>query len=279
MRVRISGSSSQYETVASLVITLLILIGLAVLLLFAIWLTAALLRNRNVEAVPVMLFDSGTGVVDNAEFDPEVSFPGMELESEEPTLQEALQIISDAIARNSTFFADPAQPEDDILLAGGTQGDGRTSGEGDGTPGKRHWEFVFPEGNTVAEYARQLDFFGIELGVLQPGGKVACVSQLSSRSPKVNIQPSEFEKRYYMTWLKGDLQNAEKEILDKARVDHQEKLILKFLPAELEAKLAGMEYAHAGEKRDRIRATYFGVRRLTGRGGGYEFHVLDQIYR
>lgn len=267
---------SKYERVASLIITLLVLIGRSVALLFAIWITAAFLRNRQIEVVPVQLHDSGTGVYDTAEFDPEVNFPGMEIESEEPTLQEALDLVADVIADRASFFADPAQPDDNILLAGGTQGEGRTAGTGDGDPGKRHWEFVFPQGNTTAEYARQLDFFGIELAVLQPGGRVCYVSRLSTKQPISRVGPSDAETRYYMTWLKGDLQNAEKELLTKAKVDHEDKLIIKLLPPALEQNLANMEAAHAAGKN--IRATYFGVRRKGARSNEYEFYILDQVY-
>ena len=267
---------ASYEKAASLVITLLILIGSAALLLFGIWLTTSFLKGQP-EPVAVQLFDGeGTGVNDDAEFDPDVTTPGNEFETEEMTLQQALQIV-DTLSANASMFADPAQVDENILLPGGTKGDGRTKGDGDGR-GKRHWEFVFQTGITAAEYARQLDFFGIELGVLLPGGKVAYASKLSARKPEVKYGASETEKRFYLTWLKGDLQAVEREILAKAGIEHEGKLILKFLPQPLEMKLAEMEAVQAGSQRDKLRATHFGIRaKPNSKAGEYEFFVMNQV--
>ena len=267
---------SSYEKTASLVITLLILIGSMALILFGIWLTTSLLKSQP-EPVAVQLFDTeGTGVNDDAEFDPDVTMPGNEVEIEEMTLQQALQIV-DTLSANASMFAAPAQIDENTLLPGGTKGDGRTKGDGDGR-GKRHWEFIFTTGITAAEYARQLDFFGIELGVLLPGGKVAYASKLSAKKPDVQYGASEAEKRYYLTWLEGDLQAAEQEILTKAGIEHNGKLILKFLPQPLEIKLAEMEAIQAGSQRDKVRATHFGIRaKPKGKAGEYEFFVMNQV--
>ncbi len=270
-------TTSSYEKTASFVITLLILIGLATAILFGIWLTASLLRGQP-QPVAVQLYDEGTGVNDDAEFDPDVTTPGAEIETDEMTLQQALQIV-DTLSANASMFADQAQIDENVLLPGGTKGDGRTKGDGDGR-GKRHWEFVFPTGITAAEYARQLDFLGIELGVLQPGGKVAYASKLSAKTPTVRYGASEEEKRFYLTWLKGELQTAERELLTKAGIDHGGKLILKFLPPQLETQLAEMETAKAGNQREKVRATYFGIRpKPKGKGGEYEFFVMNQVIK
>lgn len=267
--------TSSYEKTASLVVTLLILIGATVAILLGIWLTTAFFLPRAPEPVAVQLFDLGTGVRDDAEFDPDVDTPGAELETDELTLQDALQMVSDTISSNTSLFADNAQMDEDILLPGGTQGDGRTKGDGDGR-GRRHWEFLFPEGCTTTEYAKLLDFFDIELAVVQGGGRVAYVSQLSAPKPVVRYGVSELEKRYYLTWLKGDLQGAEQELLAKAGVEHNGRLILKFLSQELETYLATMEVRKGGEHKDRIRATYFGIKRGNA-PKDFEFYIANQV--
>ena len=268
-------TTSPYEKAASVVITLLILVGATALILFGIWLTSSLFE-RHSPPVAVQLYDEGTGVDDNTEFDPDVLNPGENVDTDEMTLLDALQIV-DTLAANPSMFTDPAALDENILLPGGTQGDGRTKGDGDGR-GKRHWEFVFQSGITATEYARQLDFFGIELAVLQPGGKVAYVSNLTARTPSVRYGASDMEKRYYLTWLKGDLQTVEREILTKARVEHDEKLILKFLPPQLETQLAEMEAVKAETQRDLVRATHFGIRlKNRTRTDEYEFFVMNQV--
>ena len=63
-------------------------------------------------------------------------------------------------------------------------GDGRGLGHGPGKPGlPRHWEVMFSKGTTLDAYARQLDFFGIELGVLMPDNKIVYALILPSPSP------------------------------------------------------------------------------------------------
>jgi len=269
-------TTTTYEQAASLVITLLILIGGTALVLLGIWLSSSWFEKPP-QPVAVQLYDGegGTGVSDNAPFDPDVTTPDEEMETEEMTLMDAFQIV-DSLTASASMFADPAALDENILLPGGTKGDGRTQGDGGGR-GRRHWEFVFQSGITAAEYARQLDFFGIELAVLLPGGRVAYVSQLS-KTPSVRYGASEVEKRYYLTWLKGDLQTVEREILAKAGVEHEGKLILKFLPPSLETQLAEMEAIKAGANRGLVRATHFGVRpKSRTQTGEYEFYVMNQV--
>ena len=269
---------SSYEKTASLVLSLLILIGAAALVLLGIWLTSSLLRSA--PSVAVQLYDEGTGVRDSgSEYDPDVVNPGEQVETNEMTLWEAFQIV-DTLGASASMFSEAAVIDENILLPGGTQGDGRTQGDGDGRGRgrKRHWEFIFPTGITAAEYARQLDYFGIELAVLQPGGKVAYVSKLASRTPTVRYGASETEQRYYLTWLKGELQTVERDILTRARVEHDERLILKFLPPPLEAQLVEMEAAKAGAQRDLVRATHFGIRpKNRTKTDEYEFFVMNQV--
>jgi hypothetical protein len=65
-------------------------------------------------------------------------------------------------------------------------------------------------------------------------------------------------------------------LLQKAGIDHEGKLILKFLEPQLEARLAQLEKNHAGAMADRVRATFFAV---TRQNSGFEFQVANQVYR
>ncbi|MGL6193653.1 MAG: hypothetical protein ACRC2T_02385 [Thermoguttaceae bacterium] len=266
------------DRLSALVLTLLILLGVTVTFLAGIWFSMKFFVAKNTPAT-VELYNEGTGLFDDATYDPDVFTPGIELQADDPTLEESLQIVQDAVAADSAFYADPALPDPNILLSGGVKGDGRTAGSGDGNTGRRHWEFLFPEGSTTEQYAKQLDYFMIEIAVPESGGKVVYASKLSSPKPTVRIGPSEFEKRYYLTWLKGDLQNAEFELLKKAGIEHEGKLVLKFISHELEQQLAQMEAQAAGDAKANLRATYFAIRKKAGSGGKdeYEFFVKEQV--
>ncbi len=166
-----------YERTTSMLIALLLLGGAVVAIMLGLWLSAQVLARP--VAVPVTLVPRGDGAGDEAaEEDPNVLEPGPEFVQEESTMLEPLETVVDIVSKNAAIFSETA-PMDDSLLAGGKSGDGRTRGKGLGLAGPvRRWEFNFDRAVGVAEYAKMLDFFGIELGVLQPGGKVIYVAQL-----------------------------------------------------------------------------------------------------
>jgi hypothetical protein len=184
------------------------------------------------------------------------------------------------VATQAALLDDPALTEEAISGRGGSTGDGRGLGRGSGPGGtgrRRRWEVRFPPGNTIESYGRQLDFFGIELGVLMPGNKVVYASSFSNRTPTRREGEADQEKRYYLTW-RGDtgLQQADRELLRRADIDPGRNLILKFISEELERRLLQLERNRAGNRANSVRTTYFGIR---PKGRGYEFYVIDQTYR
>ena len=265
-----------YDRFSSMLIALLILGGVTVAIMFGLWLSAQVLARPT--AVPVSLVPrgDGAGMDDADEVDPNVLEPGMEFEKDEPTLLNMLETVENIVSKNSAVFSDTSPMDDSLLLPGGKQGDGRTKGHGPGLAGRiRRWEFNFDRVMTVDEYATMLDSFGIELGVLRPGGKVVYVSRLSEETPLVREGVSAEENRYYTTWIDGDRENADRELLDKAGVDHRGRIILKFLPPQLEAELAAMEKAKAGDREPNIKGSYFRVVREDGK---YKFFLYNMVF-
>ena len=287
---------SAYERVASWLICLLIFFGVAVATMFLLWFTSKVFVRP--VAVPVVLQEQfgdeggeggglggigggpgmGLGLGQNLEGD------GQQFAEEtgltEPPTEDTLTTLADAVAAN-TVMLDDLTLRRPIRPGGvGPRGDGHPpggSGSGPGRPGRRrHWEVHFLEDNTLEGYARQLDYFGIELGVLMPDNKITYAYHLSKPKPDVRIGAADREQRYYLTWRSGGLQQADLDLLARAGVATEGRLVLKFLPPPLEADLAQKERARAASFADRILATYFGVR---AEGAGYSFFVLDQTYR
>lgn len=135
---------------------------------------------------------------------------------------------------------------------------------------------AFPPGQTVDAYSRQLDHFGIELGVLLPDGRVAYARGFSSDSPQTREGPSDEEERYYLIWRRGPLEQVDRQLLDRAGIDPTGRPVLKFLPAKVEQQMAQLERQHAGDRAERIRKTRFGI---VPRGGGWGIIVFEQTYR
>ena len=263
---------SAYDRVASMLIALLVLIGSTVLALLIIWLTSRVFARQ--DAVPVIMEQIGEGGGAMGE-SMEMEAPNMdETDLIQPELTDTLSAISDALAAQSAVLANPAIFAE-MNQKGSGSGDGRMAGSGSGRPGRpRHWEVQFSDA-TLETYARQLDFFKIELGVLKPGNKVEYAFNLVKSRPDSRPGPADKEKRYYLTWRRGGLQEADRQLLQRAGIDSQGRLVLKFIPPELEAQLVGMERSRAGSKANNIRVTYFGI---ISEGQGYKFYITDQRY-
>lgn len=281
--VRMTGTLrvSSYDRVASLLIALLILVGTVVLILFAIWLTSRVFLHQ--EAVPVELVTVGEGDGLDAggmNLDqPTEEEIGLETDLETPAVEQTLATIADAVGNQMALLQDPTLTDQALSgKGGGSQGDGRMVGRGTGSGSgvPRNWELRFEEGNTLQSYAKQLDFFKIELGVLAPGNQVVYAYNLSKATPDTRTGTADQEKRYYLTWRGGALQEADRDLLTKAGVDSSGRLILKFLPPEVEGALVALEKGYANREPEEIRKTRFGIR---SQGSGYAFFVMEQWLR
>lgn len=164
---------------------------------------------------------------------------------------------------------------------GSARGTGRKGlGVGPGTggmPREQRWFVRFGESSGVDEYAKQLAFFGIELGALLKDGRLAYLSNLTQRTPNVRYAASgKDEQRLYMTWQGGERRSADVELFKRGGVDVQgDTVIFHFYPKETENILVQLEVGHRGRPVNQIRRTYFAVEPAAK---GYQFAVVRQIY-
>jgi len=275
--------TTRYDKVSSLLLSLLVLLGTLVLILFIAWFTSRYFAPQT--AVPVAFAeDDGDDGDPGGGQTPEPPNPEeiIEMEIEQPVITETLTAITAVVQRAVPQLDDPliAHKHTTGMGFGKGEGRGRGDGKGDGTGGKgRRWEVRFDKGATLDVYARQLDHFKIELGVLLPDGRLAYLSNFKNRRPTIRYvtNASETEKRYYLTWRRGELQKADKELVARAGIDPGDSIIIKFIPPDLEQQLVAMEQrAAAGRDPKSIRRTRFGIR---SSGGGYAFYVMEQTYK
>lgn len=146
----------------------------------------------------------------------------------------------------------------------------------DEVPPWQRWRIVYSAVD-LDSYARQLDFFGIELGVVG-GPAVDYLSLVSSPSPHVRSAPSADERRLYLTWKHGSLQETDKQLLRRAGITVDGRIVAQFLPPSLEKSLLKLEldYSRGSVSASRIRQTVFEVRATSD---GFEFEVQEQYYR
>lgn len=259
---------SRYDQVASWIVSMLILVGISVVTLVIMVLSARIFARPEPQVFKAQqIAERGLGVGEELE-SPDIEGTDME----EPELEETLAAIADAVGTQLATLDDPTFTSRS-RPGSGVEGSGRG-----GQPGPisgRQWEVRFPEGNTTDSYARQLDFFGIELAVVMPDGTLEYAAQLSRAKPARRVGAAEQEMRFYLTWRRGELQEADRELLSKAGINSEGKLILKFLPPATEAMLAQLERDYAGLRADKVRGTRFAVR---PRGNGFTFEVISQWY-
>lgn len=281
-----SLQTQKVDIVASLLMSALIIVAGLVLLLFVHWLTQA------------FTWQSGSIVVEQervagrgdhaAGFERDIEPPGLEEVEEltEPVLEDSLQSVSEVA---STVAASLESIDSETLrnAAGKGRGDSRPPGPlGEGTgvvPRFERWEIKFLA-KGLKDYARQLDFFKIELACI--GGGVSSIeyaSQLAS-SPQKRTGSSEEENKsqrlYFMWRTNSPLKQFEAQLLAQADIRTQGRQQLKFIPKELEDTLAEIELLHAkANGHDSVIEIAKTVFQSKPESDSYRFEVVSQHYR
>ncbi len=169
-----------------------------------------------------------------------------------------------------------------ILGVGSPLGAWQTGGSSGFTPrgparksAEREWEIIFSDGISTEEYAKQLDYFNIDIGALSKNGKIEYISKVSQYKPVRRLGLAAAEYRLQIPWKSGTLHAADRRLLRKAGIGSQGKKLEHYFPRVLQKELEKLEADYAGLKRDEIRRTRFRIRPAET-GKGYEFVVVEQ---
>ena len=279
---------TRYEEVSSFLFAVIGGLVFAVILLACLWYSTRVSKPR--EPVAVELFEDSGGVEDGSPDEslrvdsPEPPNPDAasgNVASDERDLQESLDQV---VALADDAVVETQRPFDlgvrNAAKPGSAQGTGRRalgsgSGSGGGFSREQRWLVRFADQSNLDEYARQLDFFGIEFGAVVDG-RMAYLSKLASARPTVRTSASGAnEKRLYMTWQAGGRKQADLQIFRKAGIDVGAGVMFHFYPKETEDKLARLELAYRKRAAREIRRTYFAVKRVDN---AYDFAVVHQTY-
>lgn len=261
------------------------------LVIAAFWLGVIYFTNRVVDsgdAVPVEIFEIGGEQGDSLDETLKVESP------EDVTDDPSLADIEDEVQVEDTIenvieLAETASQQveqqyevatDSAGKPGSATGTGqRAFGSGPGTgnahpPGAR-WFIRWSDQGSIDSYARQLDQFGIQLGVMLPGGEIVICTNLATAKPTVNRHKGKNPRKgwMYFTWAGGGRKVSDQKLLKKAGVDVGQGVILHFYPKQTEIKLLTLEKQYQNRDVKDIRRTYFVVRRA---GSQYEFIVARQ---
>ena len=196
---------------------------------------------------------------------------------------EITEIVENVVelAEQSTKQAQQVIARQDFATGtpGSADGTGRrplgAGGGAGGVPNEQRWFIRYADQTSLTEYAKQLDFFGIELGALIPSGQMIYLSNLSKGFQKRTATSGKSESRLYMTWQGGTRKEADEQLFQKAGVNVTGAILFHFYPKQTEQLLLKLEYEYQKRKPTEIRRTYYVVVR---QGSGYAFVVTRQIY-
>lgn len=278
---------TRFDQVSSGMLAIVVGLIVAVFVLATAWLMN---RTENVESlVPVEMIEfpggADDGAVDETLLVESPEDPVPDAAPEETDEEMEVEEVFESVTELADVSAEQVlqQYESDAVSSGTTgsrEGSGRrtlgSEGSGQGLPAEQRWFIQFANQNDLEEYARQIDFFGIELGTIIPSGKLVYLTGLSQPKPnKRESSSGKNEKRMYMTWQGGQLKTADRLLFKKANIDASSSRVLHFYPAKTEAMLLRLEQAYANRKVSEIRRTYFLVRKVRK---GYEFQVTRQSH-
>jgi hypothetical protein len=279
---------TRYDLVSSFMIAVV-----AALVVSVIWLTVVWYSNRiSKPAVPPVLeLIEIPGGVDDGSIDETLRIDSPDDPLDDPSLEDAPEVETEIeemiehVVELSPEAAQQVQQQFELDVessgkSGSVEGTGRRAlGRGagqQGMPRDQRWFVRFSDHGGLEEYARQLQFFGIELGALLEGNRLVYLARLGSPQPVTRtVSSGGGEKRLYMTWQGGNLRRLDVQLFHKAGIDVGVGTVFHFYPPETEAMLAKSEREYRNVPVKQIRRTYFVVRRS---GATYKFVVTRQTF-
>jgi hypothetical protein len=287
---------SLYDRISSFLMAVVIGTTIVVLWIGVVYLTDQSFKARATAPVQIVeVFGGGGGSPDGtpgstqsidvagAEVGPFASNNTEEpAQFEEPSMQQApaamLDYVDSAADEITEVDVAEATPYGGAVATGkrmsklGTGGPAFGFGPGDGgVPREQRWSIVFNPGQTVDEYARQLDFLGVELGTIS-NNAIVYASGFAG-TPRTRSGSSESEKRLYFLWRGQGRKSSDVELLRRAGIEVGEGVIFQFYPKQIEDALAQIEVKYRGRQPAEIRSTRFAV---VSSGSGYGFEVISQ---
>jgi hypothetical protein len=284
---------SSYDKVSSWLVSLLIIMFVTVGALFIIFITRKfILRDFAVPVMPIASGGGGTTGMGGTAGDPDAP-PDEETAFDEPQIQDTLEAVASAVTAQTALLADEQL---DVAARttkhgdsrnpglgggrGGGIGGGIGSGFGPGRGGDEPRREIRFEPASLQEYAQWLDFFKIELAVLNgEENKVYYASRLSQAKPVVRVGDPGQEGRLCMIPTDSQFAALNRQLAVKAGIGSKGQIVIQFYPNESAADLIGKEQKLAtsrGRTPNTIHGTVFRVTRI---GDRFEFSVIDQSYK
>ncbi len=299
---------SAYDRVSSWLVSLLVMTSVVVASLLLIYFARKMAKFEvAVPVKPVTLSGGGGGGDNRMGAGGDLALPDFAVsdQTSEPMIQSTLENIAAAVTRVEPLFLNDqidAQAEQSISQdyidtrkagtsgGGGGRGtgfgtgtgSGRGPGSGGGTGGgiarrEPEREIRF-EPENLLEYAKYLDYFHIELGVLGQDNKIYYAYNLSQRVPSIREGTPAEEQRMFMNSARGRFAALDRRLAQRANIIDRGQIILQFYPEETQAILYGLEHERAQARDREIEEVVRTVYRVSHNGDRFEFAIEQQLY-
>lgn len=271
---------SAYERTAAAIIAGLILVGFVVALLLIMWSTHRMIVPPR--AIEAELIEPLAGGGNSLGEGLDLLDPGSEeqIDDLDPSpLPETLLAVTDVATSVAASWDERSASK---RLPSRGSGTGRSNVPGPGNadliPRWDRWQLQFND-TSLQEYARQLDFFEIELAAIGGGrSQVDYAYRLSQPRPAHRVGNA--DDRISFRWSRdNELQAADAELLQRAGIPTAGRVILKFLPTAAEnhcARLEDQELKRRGWKLEHVRSTRF---QIVPAGDGYSMVLVGMTRR
>lgn len=279
---------TRYDRTSSFLMAVIVLIGLVVVWMGALWVSQVWGASGKAVTVEVIeipggdpLGDPGATLRVDGPVRDDVEPSQTEQQSNDLSMEQLANWI-DAVAELPIDVDEPQAGEQSGAgsPASGLRGNSDlrsrgAGGAGSGLPREQRWMIYYDPGQTMNEYAEMLDFFNIELGAIIDN-RLIYVSRLSDAKPRRRTASPLNDDRLRWTWRGGTRRKADAALLRKAGIDADDAILLQFLPEEVEQQLVELERRAAGGRpSSAIERTAFRVRKV---GDRYEFYVVEQSF-
>lgn len=276
---------SKYDIVSGFLLASVGLVGFIVGLLVLLFL---LNMEWEKEIEPEMFvfedlagFENPEGVAEDFEE------PGVEelAEVPEPQLADALEAVTDAVSttRAAIEAVDGTAAQ---MGTGSGLGDKRSSGLGGGGTGTSNpaekWVVQYKT-ERKDEYAKQLDYFGVEIGSLSKSSSlIEYASKLSASKPTYRSGTRKDEQAQKRVFFKkpdnSPVTRWDKQFLEAAGASTANRLILNFYPQKTQAMLLNLEKAKLQQDQKQFDDVKRIIFRVSNSGGKYVYSVFKVDY-
>ena len=272
---------SAYDAVNAFLISSIIVVGTIVSVLFLIWLTMIL--NSQPSDNGDYIVDPSFGNEKPEGFADDMHEPGVEEfpEVETPQLADALEAITEAV---STVKANLEARDGDAAEMGkgsgfGSREGGPGSGNFRGVPEHKRWKIEYDTPN-ITEYARQLSFFNIDIGVISNANNdVFRLTQPGGQNRVIKSSRDSENKELHFIHEKQRLRRWDESLARKANIDVQDAFSVQFFPESTRRilrQVEGQYLQQAGKKLIDVRRTRF---KIVAGGGGFVFQIASVDYQ